>query len=268
MPKYLFPILTILSSLTPWPWRINCQNTNTKFTTRTFQQGKIKGVIDTLSYNGQNNRQVEIYRGIKYGHQISGSNRFRKGKLFTQRFDFLSVYDATKSGVVCPQDLDEYLNLKVFSKKHLLDDENFWYLNHEIHEECLNLDLYMPIAAEEYESNETKNLPITIFIYNNDFHLGNSQQFSQSAKILALKTNTIVAIPNYRLGLLGFFSSASHEAFGNYGLWDQRLAMEWIRMNAKFIKGDEDNITLLGHYQGCCVIVFFKKITQRITQAF
>lgn len=79
----------------------------------------------------------------------------------------------------------------------------------------------------------------------------------------------IVLTINYRVGPLGFlaskelteFNQANGEAVGNYGLHDQRQALEWI---AKFVSGfggDPDNVTINGtsaggascHYQ--CMFV-------------
>jgi len=68
----------------------------------------------------------------------------------------------------------------------------------------------------------------------------------------------IVVTINYRLGPLGFlaskelseFNQANGEAIGNYGLHDQRQALEWI---AKFVSGfggDPANVTINGTSAG------------------
>jgi para-nitrobenzyl esterase len=71
----------------------------------------------------------------------------------------------------------------------------------------------------------------------------------------------MVVTANYRLGALGFLvttsssSSASSEddgydLTGNFGLMDQKAAMEWVAGNAVAFGGDPDSVTLFGQSAG------------------
>lgn len=68
----------------------------------------------------------------------------------------------------------------------------------------------------------------------------------------------IVIMPMYRLGIYGFLASSElqQEAqlaglkCGNYGLWDQRLALEWTHANIVGFGGNPRNITVGGYSGG------------------
>lgn len=65
-------------------------------------------------------------------------------------------------------------------------------------------------------------------------------------------------MPLYRLGVFGFLASSELEEeagsagfkSGNYGLWDQRLALEWTRANIAGFGGNPQNITVGGYSGG------------------
>lgn len=64
----------------------------------------------------------------------------------------------------------------------------------------------------------------------------------------------VVVCPAYRLNLIGFLASQeieeeaqkNKEHVGNFGFWDQRLALEWTYKNISYFGGDAANITVAG----------------------
>uniref|UniRef100_A0A914PJS8 Carboxylic ester hydrolase n=1 Tax=Panagrolaimus davidi TaxID=227884 RepID=A0A914PJS8_9BILA len=54
----------------------------------------------------------------------------------------------------------------------------------------------------------------------------------------------------YRLGYLGFLTTNDESALGNYGMWDQLMAIKFIKNNIANFGGDPENITLLGQSAG------------------
>ena len=64
-------------------------------------------------------------------------------------------------------------------------------------------------------------------------------------KVLLDRPVVLVGV-NYRLGPLGWLSLGCEEAPGNLGLWDQRLALLWVREHISAFGGDPSNVTLLG----------------------
>ena len=75
-----------------------------------------------------------------------------------------------------------------------------------------------------------------------------------TASKMATQGNTVVVTFNYRLNLMGFLAVPSLDAeghhFGNYGLLDQQMVLQWVRDNIANFGGDPNNVTLGGQSAG------------------
>ena len=65
-----------------------------------------------------------------------------------------------------------------------------------------------------------------------------------------MEAGVIIVTINYRLGPLGFLSTATEELPGNLGLWDQALALHWVQDNIRYFGGDPGQVTLFGESAG------------------
>lgn len=54
----------------------------------------------------------------------------------------------------------------------------------------------------------------------------------------------------YRLNILGFFTTTDAEAPGNYGMFDQIAALDWIQKKIKNFGGSPSNVIIYGHSSG------------------
>ncbi len=106
-------------------------------------------------------------------------------------------------------------------------------------EDCLTITVYIPL-------NVTGPLASVMHIHGGSNFVGGSGLFDGS--ILAAHGDVVVAVINYRLGILGFLSDGTSEFPGNFGLKDQILALKWLRMNCQVLNCDIDRITLWGKF--------------------
>ena len=113
-------------------------------------------------------------------------------------------------------------------------------------EDCLNLNIYLPEAAL---APGAALFPVMVNIHGGAFVGGSNDQGSLQGEYLAQEQNIIVVQMNYRLGAFGFWYFDEPDSNGyqtNWALLDQRLAMEWVRINIRGFGGDPDRVTLSG----------------------
>ncbi|PRD28266.1 UNVERIFIED_CONTAM: Acetylcholinesterase-1 [Trichonephila clavipes] len=172
--------------------------------------------------------EIEGFLGIPFAEPPVGDSRFRKP---VPKNSWTDVYDASKLPPTCVQNITEIY---------------YWSPDAEhMTEDCLYLNLWVP-----YSKTDSKLKPVLIYIHGGGFNFGSANQDVFNGKNLAKFGDIIVANMNYRVGVMGFFSAFVEEANGNMGMYDQLLAMKWIKENAKQFGGDPDHIVLMGESAG------------------
>jgi para-nitrobenzyl esterase len=117
-------------------------------------------------------------------------------------------------------------------------------------EDCLKLNIWVP------DPPPSGSAAVMVWIHTGAFTGASANFAGTNGRRLAEEKGLIVVAPNYRLGAFGFLG---HDALaaenpdgtsGNYGLLDQRAALEWVRDNIAEFGGDPDNVTLAGTSAG------------------
>ena len=171
------------------------------------------------------NTSVYQFRKIPYAKPPIGEGRFARSLPIES---WKGVLDATKFGPSCIQDIS-------ITTQPLP--------NRNISEDCLLLNVYMPINTTAQDRK-----PVMVYIHGGSFVFGQGMLYK--AEYLAITGDVIVVTINYRLGIFGFMSTGDSECPGNFGLYDQRLAMVWVKDNIKAFGGDYDLITIFGESAG------------------
>lgn len=90
-----------------------------------------------------------------------------------------------------------------------------------------------------------------VYFYYGGFEVGMTSFLNDYSLTGTLPLKGVVLITvNYRLGPLGFLTIDDDVAKGNYGLWDQAMALQWVHDHVASLGGDPDNVTVFGTSAG------------------
>ncbi|XP_064469199.1 acetylcholinesterase-like [Ornithodoros turicata] len=192
--------------------------------------GPVLGIEGTVE-----DQSLHIYYGIPYVRPALLQNRFRKVSVMTNPWPFL--LDARDMPRPCPQ-----LSRNV--GKLTIDNSNS-------SEDCLYLNIYVPSRKV---AERDVAFPIIIIVHGGGYYSGSNSFPFYDGKYIAAYGKAMVVVPNYRLGIFGFFSSSTGDAPGNQGLSDVYFALRWVKNNAAAFGGNTSTVTLLGHDVGSALI--------------
>lgn len=211
--------------------------------------GAIKGLRDVQT------SLIKIL-GLPYGTVSQRFGRAEVSQTLSNSSRFQNkIFDATKPGASSVQPWGSVTmdasNIPL-PIDNLPDDE-------EQSEDCLNLSIRLPptcINSAGALRSDAK-LPVLVFIHGGAFFLGSANRPYYEPTNLVLHgmqrgTPFIMISINYRLGILGFMHSPETSGLipENNGLYDQDLALDWVKNNVEGFGGDVNNISIIGQSAG------------------
>lgn len=117
-------------------------------------------------------------------------------------------------------------------------------------EDCLTLNVWTPSQIPE-------PAPVMVWIHGGGWELGTGGDPAFDGQNLSERGGVVVVTVNYRLGPLGWLAlpelsaeDPDHPGSGDWGLEDQRAALEWVQRNIAAFGGDPDEVTLFGESAG------------------
>ena len=87
-----------------------------------------------------------------------------------------------------------------------------------------------------------------VWIHGGGYYTGQGMLYD--ASYMAAKADVIMVTINYRLNMFGFGSLGKGVLKGNYGIWDQILALQWVNDNINAFGGDPNSVTIFGESAG------------------
>lgn len=219
--KVLLPFLLLGFSIVP-------NTCNGALVTVSAPVGDIQGVTKTTLFAGQS-YNITCFYGIPYAESTGGERRFTKP---VKKATFMVTYNATQQKDPCPQ------NEKWTPGSTI-----------ESTEDCLNLNIILP---ESRSGNGSK--AVMVFIHGGGFQFGFQNGYISEA--LPALHDVIFVTMNYRLSAYGFLASSKHGLKGNYGLWDQHMAIQWVHDNIASFGGDPGRVTLFGESAGSVSAIY------------
>merc|ERR1719181_1573397 len=120
---------------------------------------------------------------------------------------------------------------------------------------CSCLDSPDPKICGPPLNKPSKGFPVMVYIHAGEFQYGSSDDL-ESNKPPQVPTDVVLVDFNYRLGAFGYLGGDALRGLspsgstGNYGLQDQRFALQWVQKNIAKFGGDPDNVMLFGESSG------------------
>eukprot|EP01060_Flectonema_neradi_P020378 TRINITY_DN27907_c0_g1_i1.p1 TRINITY_DN27907_c0_g1~~TRINITY_DN27907_c0_g1_i1.p1 ORF type:complete len:553 (+),score=130.26 TRINITY_DN27907_c0_g1_i1:54-1661(+) len=182
--------------------------------------GEIEGF--SKSVNGV---YVDNYLGIQYGLAQRWENPTPAPK-------WSGLRNGTRFGPTCP------------GAMCLRDDPDI------VSEECLFLNVYTPTKGTQPKTN----LPVMMWIHGGSDNNGCGNAYHGETLVATANGNAVIVTINYRLNIFGWLASneirGNDNTTGNWGLQDQRLALQWIHDHISAFGGNPDEVTIMGESAG------------------
>ncbi|CAH7072971.1 acylcarnitine hydrolase [Phodopus roborovskii] len=197
---------------------------------RNTHTGQVRGSLIQVS---DTNIGVHRFLGIPFAKPPVGSLRFAPPEA---PVPWSGVRDGTSYPAMCLQNL-EMMNAEG------LKDMKLTLPPLPMSEDCLHLNIYAPAHA-----HEGSNLPVMVWIHGGAL-VGGMASITDGS-ILAATEDVVMVHIQYRVGVLGFFSTGDQHARGNWGYLDQVAALRWVQQNIAHFGGNPDQVTIFGESAG------------------
>ncbi|KAK6038587.1 Carboxylesterase [Cooperia oncophora] len=187
-------------------------------------------------------KEVDAFQGVPFAKPPVGDLRFQKPQW--------------------PDPWDDVKTTNAFAARGIQKDSFFFEKLKLVRmsEDNLYLNVFTPVWNPKKESG----FPVLVFVHGGGFVSDSSVKYGDVGICEHLCTKDVVVVTiQYRLGLLGFFSTGDEHCPGNLALWDQTLALRWIQVN--FLSGLNSTQVSLRRFNSCSRRDLFTFLTRSRT---
>nr|XP_054309811.1 carboxylesterase 3-like isoform X1 [Pongo pygmaeus] len=181
-------------------------------------------------------RLVNVFLGIPFAQPPLGPDRFSAPHP-AQPWE--GVRDASAAPPMCLQDVESMNN-----SRFVLNGKQQIF---SVSEDCLVLNIYSPA-----EATAGAGRPVMVWVHGGALITGAATSYDGSA--LAAYGDVVVVTVQYRLGVLGFFSTGDEHAPGNQRFLDVVAALSWVQGNITPFGGDLNCVTVFGGSAGGSIV--------------
>ncbi|KAJ7490793.1 alpha/beta-hydrolase [Mycena latifolia] len=208
------------------------------------------GALRGLTISSPAGVRCTRYLGVPYALPPVGEYRWRRPRPLPAGFSYSapdgSPRDCTSFGLVCEQPL-VIADGKVIGRN---ETDSFG-------EDCLLLNIWVPVGEEP-----DGGWPVYVWLHGGWLQMGNpchDELLNPVERIAPLSSGgggvrAIFVAVGYRVSVLGFLAGKALDSEGskggNYGMWDQRCALEWVHKNIHYFGGNHRLVTLGGQSAG------------------
>jgi len=196
------------------------------------KHGKIQG-LETSTSDG---KKVSAWYGIPYAQPPTGSLRFRHPRP-------IEPWSGVKRTQEQPNSCIQYTDV-MFPD---FAGSAQWNTNTKQSEDCLYLNVVVP-------KPHPKNAAVLLWIYGGGFWSGTATLDLYDMRTMVAEENIIMVGIQYRVASLAFLYFDTTDVPGNAGMFDQIMAMQWVKDHIASFGGNPNNITLMGESAGAASV--------------
>ncbi|MBI1763320.1 MAG: carboxylesterase family protein [Acidobacteria bacterium] len=204
------------------------------FTGSVSAQERVKTANGTLEGVAES-PGIRSFKGVPFGAPPVGDLRWKPPQPVA---NWTGVRKADKFGPRCMQ-------------RPIFGDMNF--RSDGMSEDCLYLNVWTPAKTGR------EKLPVLVYFFGGGFMAGDGSEPRYDGESMAKKGIVAISI-SYRLSVFGFFAhpeltkESPHHASGNYALFDQYAALQWVQQNVAAFGGDPKRVTIAGESAGSIAV--------------